>query len=136
MSYHSNKKLNFWTGRFRLLKGIVVAMILTGTLVNLSGCSLLTTSLDNRTGFSQHLGQVEHNIRSEDWDQAITNLDHAKKAWTKLKPPMQIDIDHDYIKDIEDGFAKLDGYLDTQDKSNSLVSILLIEDTWKNINSR
>ena len=48
---------------------------------------------------------------------------------------MQIDIDHDFIKNIEDGITKLDGYLDTKDKSNSLASILLVEETWENIDS-
>jgi hypothetical protein len=126
MVHNTDKKLKLWAGRFRLIKKIIVT---------LSSCSLLTKHLDSRTGFSKYLGQVEIYIRNEDWKEAKTSLEDSKSVWKKLKPIMQIDIDHDFIKDIEDGFTKLDGYVDTKDKSNSLASILLIEETWENIDS-
>jgi len=135
MLYNTDKELKLWTNRFPLIKKIMLAIVLSVTLVILCSCTLLTKPLDRRTGFSQHLTQVEHSIRNENWTQAKTSLEESKKAWKKLKPLMQIDIDHDYIKDMDDGFIKLDGYLDTKDKSNSLVSLLLIKDTWENIDS-
>lgn len=135
MVHNTDKKLNLWSGRFGLLKGILFIIFLSGTLVISSSCTLLTKSLDTRTGFSTHLALVEQNIRDENWHQAKTSLEDSKKAWKKLKPLMQVDVDHDYIKDIEEGFVKLDGYLDTKDKSNSLVSILLLKSTWENIDS-
>jgi hypothetical protein len=135
MVHNTNKKLKLWAGRFRLIKKIFIVIILSSTLVTLTSCSLLTKHLDSRTGFSKHLGQVENCIRNEDWKDAKTSLEDSKSVWKKLKPIMQIDIDHDFIKDIEDGFTKLDGYLDTKDKSNSLASILLIAETWENIDS-
>ncbi|CUH97472.1 hypothetical protein P22_3603 [Propionispora sp. 2/2-37] len=135
MLYNINKKIKLLDNRFRLIKTIVIAILLSSTLVALSACTLLTKPLDNRIGFSKHLEQVENNIRNEDWQQAKTNLEDSKESWKKLKPFIQVDIDHDYVKDIEDGFTKLDGYLATQDQSNSLVSILLIESTWENIDS-
>lgn len=114
----------------------IILIILLGSILVIScSCTLLTKPLDNRTGFSKHLSQVEDNIRSEDWHQAKISLEDSKTAWKKLKPLMQVDVDHDYIKNIEDDFIKLDGYLETKDKSNSLVSILLIKDTWENIGS-
>jgi archaellum component FlaC len=95
----------------------------------------VTKQLDKQTGFSKKLVQVENNVRNEDWSQAETNIEDAKKTWEKIKPFMQIDIDHDYIKDIEDNFTKLKGYVDTKDKPNSLPTIMLIQETWENIDS-
>lgn len=117
------------------LKKIILAILLGVILVTSCSCTLLTKSLDNRTGFSKYLAQVENGIRNEDWHQAQTNLEDSKNVWKTLKPLLQVDIDHDYVKEMEDGFTKLDGYLDTKDKSNSLVSILLIQSTWENIDS-
>jgi len=116
----------------RLKRGLLLVLLISMTLLACS-CTLLTKPLDNRTGFSSHLIQVETNIRNEEWQQAKTHLDDSKKAWEKMKPLLQVDIDHDYIKDIEDGFVRLDGYLATKDKSNSLVAILLVKNTWGNI---
>jgi hypothetical protein len=129
MLYNTNRKLRSWAG----IKKIILTMLLIGMVVVTCSCSLLTKPLDRHTGFSEHLTQVENNIRKEDWSQAKTSLEESKESWKRLKPLMQLDIDHDYIKDIEDGFIKLDGFLETKDKSNSLVSILLIEGTWENI---
>lgn len=46
-----------------------------------------------------------------------------------------VDIDHDYVNSIEDDFIKLEGYIDTNEKVDLLASILLVQDTWKNIGS-
>lgn len=135
MLYHINKRLKLWVGKVYLLKRIIVAVVLMSNLIVLSSCTILTKHLDSRTGFSNHLAQTEQSIRNEDWQQAKRSLEDSKKAWKKLKPIMQVDIDHDYIKDVEDNFTKLGGYLDTQDISDSLSTILLIEDTWENIDS-
>lgn len=135
MSYHTYEQLNPQTCRSALLKRIMTAIVLSCILVTLSSCTLLTKPLDNRTGFSEQLAQVESSIRNENWAQAKISLADTQRTWKKLKPILQIDIDHDFIKDIEDSFTKLDGFLDTNDKSNSLVSILLIKDTWKKIGS-
>jgi hypothetical protein len=114
---------------------IVLPILLVGTVLLTASCALLTKPLDNRTGFSNYLIQVETGIRNENWSNAETNLKDAKKAWKKIKPLMQVDIDHDYVKSIEDGFEQLDAYLYTKDKSNALASILLIKSTWRNIGS-
>ena len=72
---------------------------------------------------------------NEEWKNAKTSLENNIKTWKELKPLFQIDIDHDYINDIEENFTKLKGYIDTKEKADSLATILLIRDTWKNIGS-
>lgn len=116
----------------RLKKGVLTAVLLSILLLSCS-CTLLTKPLDNRTGFTSALAQVETSIKNDDWQQAKASLETSKKAWKKMKPLLQVDIDHDYIKDIEDGFVKLDGYVATKDKPNSLVAVLLVKHTWGNI---
>lgn len=81
------------------------------------------------------LKQTENNIRSEDSEKAKASLEESKKTWKKVKPLLQIDIDNDYVNSIEEDYVKLSGYIETKEKANSLATILLVEDTWKNIGS-
>jgi len=120
---------------YQQLKPFFITFLLINTALFSSSCALLTKTLDNSTGFSNHLNQLEINIRNEDWSNAKVSLETSKQTWKKLKPLIQIDIDHDYIKNIEDDFVELDAYLDTKDKSDSLASILLLQSTWQNIDS-
>jgi len=110
---------------------MLIAALLTGTC----SCALLKKPIDNRTGFSNHLKQTENYIRNEDWKNAKISLEDSKKIWKKLRPVLQVDIDHDYVNSIEADFTKLNGYIDTKEKSGSLATILLIQDTWDNIGS-
>jgi len=135
MLYNTNKWLNKYGLRSEILSRVAVLILLFGLAVSSSSCTFVTKRLDSSTNFSQHLSQTETDIRSEDWIKAKTNLEESQKAWSKIKPVLQIDIDHDYVKNIEDDFVKLNAYLDTKDKSNSLASILLIQSTWKDIDS-
>lgn len=125
MLYHPNK---------RLIQGSVIFVLIIIALL-MTSCALLTKPLDQRTGFSNCLTQMEISIRDENWSHAETNLTEAKKAWKKIKPLIQVDIDHDYVKNIEDNFEQLDAYLFTKDKADALASVLIIKSTWKNIGS-
>jgi len=82
-----------------------------------------------------HLRATEENIRSEDWDRAKKSLSASVAAWKRIKPYLQLDIDHDYVNDIEANFVLLGGYLESGEKPHSLALILLIQNTWENIGS-
>lgn len=118
-----------------MIKKFFIALLLTTILLNTCSCGLLRKPLDNRSGFSKNLKQTENYIRNEDWGNAKSSLEYSEKTWKQIKPILQVDIDHDYINDIEDDFIKLEGYIDTKEKPDSLASILLIQDSWKNIGS-
>ncbi len=118
-----------------MIKRIIYFIMIAALLTSTCACALLKKPIDNRTGFSNHLKQTEDYIRNEDWNNAKTSLEDSKKAWKKLKPMLQVDIDHDYVNSIENDFTKLSGYIDTSEKSDSLATILLIQDTWDNIGS-
>lgn len=124
-----------FAGVLPLLKRILYILIIAGILSNTCSCALLQKPIDKRTGFSSSLKQTEDHIRNEDWEKAKISLEDAKKIWKKVKPLLQVDIDHDYINAMEEDFVKLDGYIDTKEKADSLATILLVQDTWENIGS-
>ena len=117
------------------MKRIIYFILITALLTNICSCALAKEPIDKRTGFSNQLKQTEKYVRNEDWDNAKDSLDHSVKVWNKLKPILQVDIDHDYVNSIEDDFTKLGGYIETNDKSESLATILLIQSTWDDIGS-
>ncbi len=96
-------------------------------------CAIFRESFDKKSGFSQYLKETENSIRQEEWVKAKENLLLSEKAWKKIKPIMQIDIDHDYVNDIEDNFIILKAYIETQEKADSLATILLIQNNWEHI---
>jgi hypothetical protein len=98
-------------------------------------CAPLKRPLDARSGFSAHLKEAEANIRNENWDMALDSLADSAAAWKRIKPYLQLDIDHDYVNEIEASFVLLRGYLETGEKPHSLALILLVQDIWENIDS-
>lgn len=116
-------------------KRSVAVMITLTILINICSCGIINKPVDKKTGFSDYLKQTELNIRRENWIEAKTSISEAQKVWKKVKPILQIDIDHDYINNMEDDFIKLNAYIDTKEKADSLATIMLIKDTWDNIGS-
>lgn len=114
-------------------KKAVALVILMMVLILLEACAPLRKPLDKRTNFSQLLKETENYIRQEEWFQAIESLEHAQQAWEKIKPILQVDIDHDYVNEMEDNFTMLKGYLETQEKPDALATILLLENIWGDI---
>lgn len=116
-------------------KKILYLILIVSILINICACGLLQKPIDKKTGFSDHLKQAEMSIRSENWSDAKSSILESQKTWKKVKPLLQVDIDHDYVNNIEEDFIKLGAYIDTKEKGNSLATILLIKDTWENIGS-
>ncbi|HOJ78138.1 MAG TPA: DUF4363 family protein [Bacillota bacterium] len=112
-------------------KGVLLFSLVSLMFV-LSSCTLFRSHLDNITNFSVYLHATEVNIRDADWSAAKQNLAKSMNAWRVMKPYLQIDIDHDYVNDIEADFIKLKANLETRQKPNSLEYILLIQHNWKN----
>ncbi|KUO73106.1 MAG: hypothetical protein APF77_20790 [Clostridia bacterium BRH_c25] len=118
-----------------MVKKSAVFTILAAVLIVLCSCTLLVKPLDKNMNFSEQLLQLESAIRSEKWEQADKNLEAAEKAWKRLKPWLQIDIDHDYVHEIEENLAKLKAYIDTEEQPDALANILLIQETWEDMES-
>ncbi len=100
---------------------------------NIVSCTLFKKTIDSKTGLINLLQQTEASILNDAWHDAKIHLHDSEKIWKKVKPWLQLDMDHDYVKDIEDNFTRLKAYIDTEEKPDSLATILLIMDTWENI---
>ena len=116
-----------------MIKHTAWTLILVTMIIFLSSCTILVEHIDKNTHFSEQVSSIESAIRSESWEQANESLSAAKKAWKRLKPVIQIDIDHDYIHVIEDNIAELKAYIDTKQKPDALAKVLLIQETWEDI---
>lgn len=116
------------------MKKPFIFLILIGCLT-LSSCAWFRQPLDKWSHFSDHLIKTEYLIRSEKWRDAAGSLQKAETAWKRIKPFLQVDVDHDYVNDIEADFIRLRGNIQTKEKSDSLENIMLIQDNWKNIDS-
>lgn len=118
-----------------MIKKVLFLILTICILISTNSCALLQKSIDNRAGFSNYLNQTENSIRNEDWEKAKAELEKSKATWKKVKPLFQVDIDHDYVNNIEEDFIKLGGYIDVKEKADALATILLIKYTWENIGS-
>lgn len=116
------KKIIFYT---------TLVLILTTT-----GCSLLKKPMDKRTGFSTELTMLESYINDENWEKATESLSKCMMKWKKVKPWMQLEIDHDVINDIEAKFIELSAYSETEDKADALANTRVIISTWKDIGGK
>lgn len=116
-------------------KALFFTLILGSLSLSLSSCAFFRKPLDKMYGFSQHLSVVEAQIEQENWHEATASLKKAIKSWFKTKPFLQIDVDHDYINEIEADFIRLKSAIDTKEKTQSLTSVRLIKDNWNHIGS-
>lgn len=118
-----------------MIKQSALFILIIVVLTTICSCTLLVKPLDRNTHFSGQLIELESSIRNENWKQAGDDLEAAKKAWKKLKPMLQVDIDHDYVHEIEENLAMLEAYIETEEEEDALAHILLIKETWEDIES-
>lgn len=118
-----------------MIKKIAIFTLIATITISLCSCMLAVKPLDKNTHFSEQLSQLESDIKNENWEQANENLKAAKKAWKELKPWLQIDIDHDYVHEIEENLARLEAYIETEERPDALANLLMIQETWEDIES-
>jgi len=111
---------------------LIVALILMIT----TGCTVFKRTLDKKLGFTQELETVDRYIGEESWDKAGESMTNCTTKWYKIKPWMQLELDHDVINEIESRLTELSAYLETEDKSSALAGIRVIINYWKDIGSK
>jgi Domain of unknown function (DUF4363) len=109
--------------------------VIATAIIALCSCTLLVKPIDTNMHFSEQLLKLESAIRSENWEQADESLEVANKTWKRLKPWIQVEIDHDYVHESEENLSKLGAFIDTEEQPDALAHILLIEETWEDIES-
>lgn len=118
-----------------MIKQCALFVLILIVLTAICSCTLLVKPLDKNIHFSEQLSQVESAVRSKSWEQADASLEVVKKTWKKLKPWLQVDIDHDYVHEIEENLAKLEAYIETEEQADALAHLLMIQETWEDIES-
>jgi len=109
---------------------ILIPICLFFSLV-LTSCSWWQKPLDRTSGFSALLRKTATAIQAADWASALASWEQTQAAWRRIKPYLQIGIDHDYINGLEDHLTLLKGHLIAGEQGDALVLILLIENTWE-----
>jgi len=116
-----------------LKKTVILVPIL---VIAVTGCTLLKGPADRKTGFSDSLAVLEKAIAEENYGTAYEYLEITKEKWKKVKPFMQIEVDHDIVNDIESELSALSAYIETGNKSMALASIRVIIDMWSDIGTK
>ncbi len=113
-------------------KSLIIILLIFITITG-SSCGVLRKPLDKSVLLSKHMYDTLEHIREEDWQQSLESLTTVEKAWKRIKPVLQIDIDHDYINEMEDRISVLKAYIEVQDKSNALATIFSMRNIWESI---
>ncbi|MGE5527988.1 MAG: DUF4363 family protein [Patescibacteria group bacterium] len=117
------------------MRGITAAVLSIALMTGMCSCSFFRGAADRRAGFSKFLRAVKTHVRDGDWAAAEASLDKTRRAWIKIKPLVQVDIDHDYVNQIQDELAVLQGNVEGRSKPDALAGILLIEEIWDDLGS-
>ena len=56
--------------------------------------------------------------------------------WIKIKPFFQIELDHDYINEMDIEFKRLEAYIETKEKADSLASVYEIIEFWDSLGKK
>ncbi len=110
---------------------VIILVLLAG-----SGCTMFKSLLDKKMDFSSELAAVESFINDDNWENAEESLTQCMEKWVKIKPWMQLELDHDVINEIEKKLTELSAYLETKEKSSALANIRVVINYWEDIGSK
>lgn len=111
-------------------------LLISLLLLLLSGCTLFKKPLDRRTGFSTELIALDGFIAAENWGDAEASLTLCLEKWEKVKPWMQLELDHDVINEIEIRLIELSAYLETEEKPTALSNVRAVQNLWEDAGSK
>lgn len=118
----------------RLKKTLYIILVLL--VFTTAGCTLFKEPLDKKTGFSESLSVLEKEINDENYNNASESLLISIEKWERVKPFMQVEVDHDIVNDIESELTALSAYIETENKSLALASVRIIINMWSDIGTK
>lgn len=118
-----------------MIKRYELTVMIIYALTILCSCTLMVGIIDGNAGFSEQLAHLENAVRDESWEEADKALEMVNVSWKKIKPWIQIDIDHDYVHELEENLARLEGYIASEERPDALATMLMIKETWEDMES-
>lgn len=114
-------------------RGLMLIVLL---LLITTGCTLFKKPLDKRTGFSTELNSLEGFIAGESWENAEESLVLCLEKWHKVKPWLQLELDHDVVNEIESKLIELTAFVETREKPSALANTRTVQDLWEDAGSK
>lgn len=93
---------------------LILSLIVAGSIIS-------SRTLENTSEkLQKHIVKVEEGATSGNWNMAKTNLDNIEKDWSKAEGVWTVLIDHTEIDNIENSLARMEKYINTEDRSLAL----------------
>jgi uncharacterized protein DUF4363 len=72
-------------------------------------------------------------IKSNNWDNAIDNIEKIEKAWNKIVPRIQFSVELNEIRNININIARLKGAAVVRDKTSALMELNAALENWNEL---
>lgn len=109
-------------------------IILAGFIVFMNSGDFLKKPLIPGDNFSYYLKEVEQAVDREDWEAAQSYAEELAVAWAKVSPRIQFSVDKDEMKSITVGLARLQAFIEVQNRSQALGTAAEIREHWDHLN--
>ncbi len=81
----------------------------------------------------QYISQIETDLKTEQWDAALQDLQNLNLSWKKVVPIIQVHAEMDEIDDIKADIARLNGSIEAKDLGLALSELDELAEHWRNL---
>lgn len=113
----------------RAISGALIFLILLA-IFGVYSSALLSRQADGLNGFLRHM---EQDIDAGKWRAASKKLSKLKAEWEKVQFHWDVVIEHHEMDNIDSSLARIDKYINTEDKSQVLAEISSVRHYLKHI---
>lgn len=112
----------------------IPVIFLAGFVVIMNSGDFLKKPMTTGDDFGYYLQEVERAVNQEDWNEALKHSRSLNIAWQKVSPRIQFSVDKDEMKAINVGLARLEAFLEAQNRSQALAAVAEIREHWEHLN--
>jgi uncharacterized protein DUF4363 len=80
-----------------------------------------------------YINLTMEDVKSDNWANAIDNIDKIEKSWNKIVPRIQFSVERDEIYNININIARLKGAAIVEDKSSALMELNAAIENWNEL---
>ncbi|HYE68664.1 MAG TPA: DUF4363 family protein [Anaerovoracaceae bacterium] len=111
---------------------IPVALIAFFILIMISA-PFLKKSFGENDNVQTIMEEIKNEVNNGKWAEARESTVELEAAWNIIIDRVQFSVERDELKEIQTSLARMEGYIEANDRSGSLAELAVVKEHWTNL---
>lgn len=117
----------------KLIAVFIPVTLITFFILIMISAPFLKKSFRDNDNVPAIIEEVKNDVNNDNWTEARDSADELEAAWEIIISRVQFSVERDELKEIKTSLARINGYIEANDRAGSLAELEAVKEHWTDL---